>query len=183
MNRRLQNLATFLIALIITTGIIMEFVRVTHAADAGPAPTAAPTAAPVVSDAPAPGIPEDIPPPPPMDLPGGRPSAVLLLAFVLNRLLWGLRKFGGAFFPEKLHPYTPLIAAALGLAYAVVESVTQGTPWTWAILTGLAGSAGAIAWREGTRAMGHAKRQDPPKSKPPGAMSDDELAGAAGRPS
>lgn len=167
-----------LAAWVFTLGFVADVAPV-EAADAGPpaAEGAGTSEAPDLS-----GL--DVPPAPPIDVPGGRPSLVLLLAFLINRALWLLKKGAGSFFPERLHPYLPLIAAGLGLAYAVVENVTQGTPWTWAILTGIAGSTGAVAWREGTRAMAHATTRTPPKAPPkdPKDMTDDELADAVKRP-
>lgn len=118
--------------------------------------------------------------PSPDSLPGGRPGVVFYLAFLLNRALWFLKRFP-KLLPEIYHPYLPAIAAGLGLLYGVLESNLTGTPLLSAVLTGLAGSAGAVAWREADRAMSTAKqrrkdRKTPPKD--PKNMSDDELTAA-----
>ena len=98
---------------------------------------------------------------------------------MLNRLLWLLKKFRTVV-PEKYQPYLPALAAILGLCYGVFEAVVYGTPWLTALLTGLAGGAAAVAWREGTRAYDHYKSGggEPPAPKKPGSMTDDELANA-----
>ncbi len=114
--------------------------------DAG-TPTA-PAPVPVVATATTP-LPASMPTP--ESLPGGRPGSVFLVAAIVNRILWALKKWGKKVLPEKYHPYFPLVAGFLGILYGVLESLSIGTPWVTAILTGLAGSAGAVAWRETVR--------------------------------
>lgn len=119
--------------------------------------------------------------PSPESLPGGRPSLVFYLAVIINRLLWLLRKFP-KLLPTKYKPYIPLAAAALGLAYGILEAGLYGTPWLTAILTGIAGAGGAVFWREGTRSLETYKKRkngDPGNPPPPAVLTDDDLAGAA----
>lgn len=148
------------------------------AVDAVVGPLAAATPATEGADDAVPALPD------PDQLPGGRPGLVFYIAFAINRILWIIKKMRKVF-PEKAQPYLPLAAALLGLVYGVLEAKLYGTPWLTAALTGLAGAAGAVAWREGTRAVDHYKNGGgtgdggtPPK--PPDEMNDDELAGAAG---
>jgi len=170
---------------LLSTAIVLVGVEVVAPPAVAVAQVAAAPTTPTtpVADAAAPAAPVDEVPalPDPDKLPGGRPGLVFYLAFAINRILWLIKKWR-KMFPERWQPYLPAAAAALGLAYGVLELVLYGTPWLTAILTGLAGAAGAVAWREGVRAVEHAKNgpKDPPvPPKAPDKMDDDELAGAA----
>lgn len=128
--------------------------------------------------------PDDAPPPfpRPEDLPGGRAGTVFYIALAINRLLWALKRMRGLL-PEAAQPYLPFLAALLGLVAGILDSILTGAPWVTAILTGLAGAAGAVAWREGTRAFDHWREpKGPPSPGPsdPGSMSDGDLSSAAG---
>jgi hypothetical protein len=100
--------------------------------------------------------------PPVETLPGGQAGVVFYIAVAINRLLWFLRKY---------HRYTPLIAAVLGLVAGILQAQLMGSGWVQAILTGISGAAGAVAWREFTRQA----EKKPPEGKD---MSDDDLANA-----
>jgi len=146
----------------------------------GMQPAAAVTDVPSVPAAP--GA-DDAPPPfpTPADLPGGRAGAVFYIAFAINRLLWALKRMRGIL-PDPWQPYLPFLAAVLGLLTGILDAVLTGAPWITAILTGLAGAAGAVAWREGTRAYDHLRSpKTPPSPLPPSpdAMSDGDLAATA----
>jgi hypothetical protein len=108
--------------------------------------------------------------PPVETLPGGQAGVVFYIAVAINRLLWFLRKFP-KLMPKKYHRYTPLIAAVLGLVAGILQAQLMGSGWVQAILTGISGAAGAVAWREFTRQA----EKKPPEGKD---MSDDDLANA-----